>query len=377
MLLKHPTCYHQFKCSAGSCPDSCCLGWDVVVDEASRLRFNREPSAFGERLRSAMTVDAEGDTIFQNIDGRCPFLNSNHLCEIYIHLGADALCETCDLYPRYFVDYGSFEESGLSFSCPEVLAMLLTDKNPLTFVSEPLDLDSTPLNLDLKKSLAARDLLMDLFRNRAFSIEMRLALALDYTEAFLGLFWQTEAGAFAQLNADYSDTDFLKQRLEALKIKTLKTSPQALRTAVFQNLMDCEHQNSGFSEILAQAANHLDEITETLCSAYLKSEAPNEGFFEALALYYLHRYFLEDAAAGEALTSVQLLAFTCTALSTLLFFRWVPEKKPLDTADYIDVFYRYSREIEHSLPNMDLLYEALMTETALNSRAFLGVMLQS
>ena len=366
MILKYPSSYKNFKCIAGACPDSCCAGWEVVVDEVAKARFEAVNSPFGERLRAAMTIDAEGDTIFKNTDNHCPFLNAQNLCDIHIQLGPEYLCETCDLYPRYFVNYGPFTEQGLSFSCPEALRMLLADNASGTFVTETL---AQALPQTLKMGLSARNLLMTLFSQSSFSAEARLLLALDYGMAFSALFWQTDEGALKALNARYKTVDFLKARLRDL-INIKKDVSVKLETTIFRVLLACEHQATDFSELLFHSAEKFPEITRTDYDAYLKAESQNSHYFKTLALYYLHRYFLTDAEAGEALISLQLLALTWTAQRILLFLRWQAQKKILTLKDYVNTFYHYSREIEHSLPNMDALYEALMTEADLSPTAF-------
>lgn len=98
------TAYHEFykdfKCIADKCPDSCCKEWDVVVDDDSYIKYKNADGAFGEKLRSVMTIDADGDRIFTLNNNRCPFWNKDMLCDIYINMGENALCETCKRFPR-------------------------------------------------------------------------------------------------------------------------------------------------------------------------------------------------------------------------------------------------------------------------------------
>ena len=35
MLYTIPDYYHEFSCIAGACPDTCCAGWQIVIDSAS------------------------------------------------------------------------------------------------------------------------------------------------------------------------------------------------------------------------------------------------------------------------------------------------------------------------------------------------------
>ncbi len=42
-----------------------------------------------------------GTKFYMNEDGRCAFLNENNLCDIYIQLGEEALCDICTEHPRF------------------------------------------------------------------------------------------------------------------------------------------------------------------------------------------------------------------------------------------------------------------------------------
>ena len=118
--------YQKFHCIAEKCPDSCCTGWEIVVDPESAVQYASIPGGLGERLRHAMTEDADGDILFKGSDSRCPFWNQHHLCDIQSALGETALCDTCRQFPRITQDYGDSIEYDLSLSCPEAARLLLT-----------------------------------------------------------------------------------------------------------------------------------------------------------------------------------------------------------------------------------------------------------
>ena len=96
MRYLKPHFYDQFVCTAGDCPDTCCAGWQIVIDEDSLERYGNEKSEFGKRLRNS--IDWEEECFYQN-NRRCAFLNDENLCDLYKELGPDSLCDTCRLYP--------------------------------------------------------------------------------------------------------------------------------------------------------------------------------------------------------------------------------------------------------------------------------------
>ena len=91
MRYLKPHFYDQFVCTAGDCPDTCCAGWQIVIDEDSLERYGNEKSEFGKRLRNS--IDWEEECFYQN-NRRCAFLNDENLCDLYKELGPDSLCDT-------------------------------------------------------------------------------------------------------------------------------------------------------------------------------------------------------------------------------------------------------------------------------------------
>lgn len=118
MLQIYPPFYKRFRCMASACPDSCCVGWEVVVDDDAAAFYRRLPGPLGSALREAMTIDADGDRIFTMADGHCPFWTHEHLCRLELELGPEAPCATCRKFPRLTQDYGVFTEYGLTLAWP-------------------------------------------------------------------------------------------------------------------------------------------------------------------------------------------------------------------------------------------------------------------
>ena len=87
---------------------------------------------FGDILRSKI-VKSDGENIFLLNNGNCSFLNEKKMCEIYINLGEDHLCYTCQQFPRYTEEFLDLKEVGLSLSCPEAARIILRKAENTTF----------------------------------------------------------------------------------------------------------------------------------------------------------------------------------------------------------------------------------------------------
>ena len=45
-----PDYYDKFQCVADKCPDTCCAGWQIMIDEESLERYGAVKGDFGKRL---------------------------------------------------------------------------------------------------------------------------------------------------------------------------------------------------------------------------------------------------------------------------------------------------------------------------------------
>ncbi len=124
-MERYPKYYEQFTCIAAACPDSCCQEWQVDVDDATAAKYLALPGPLGERLRRTM-VHTEDGYILPITQGRCPMWRQDGLCEIQAQEGHDALCHTCQTFPRLCHEYEEFTERDLELSCPEAARLIFT-----------------------------------------------------------------------------------------------------------------------------------------------------------------------------------------------------------------------------------------------------------
>ena len=67
MILRVPDYYEEFVCIADRCKDSCCIGWEIDIDEETRDYYLNQEGSFREKVEKYM-VDAAlecGATIVQ------------------------------------------------------------------------------------------------------------------------------------------------------------------------------------------------------------------------------------------------------------------------------------------------------------------------
>ena len=77
-----PEYYKKFHCIADRCKHSCCIGWDVYLDEDTLEKYAHTEGKLGEQIRSTLCQKEDGVCFEMREDGKCPFLNERGLCDL-------------------------------------------------------------------------------------------------------------------------------------------------------------------------------------------------------------------------------------------------------------------------------------------------------
>lgn len=340
MKIRVPDYYENFRCLAGDCPHSCCEKWEVVIDEASACLYQQLPGALGDKLRTAMKEDEDGDLCFPLNGGRCPFLDEENLCEIHRQLGEQATSITCQEHPRFTEDYGPFREVTLSASCPAANALLLSSEEPLGFVEFETDESGEEGDPWLEGLLPLRTKMLDLLADRTMPLYRRL-------EQLLLL------AAEAQPYLDEDETEALPALAERWQGgEVLAAEEVCLLPHILSVLGSLEILEPDWKDLLRQA-----ETVEPAEQA--------EVLLERIAVYYAFRYLLKCVNDGDLLGRTQLVVLAVLAVERLAAVCGLSE-----------ALRRFSCEIEHSEENLEMLQEALCYEEMLSLSQFLGVLRQ-
>lgn len=145
MKLIAPDYYPLFSCTAGACRHSCCIGWEIDIDEATLAAYSGITDEFGERLKNGIQKTPDGARFSLDCQNRCVFLNENGLCDIITQLGEGALCQICADHPRFRNFFSNTTEIGLGLTCEEAARLILTRNEPIRLIvlendnQEPLE----------------------------------------------------------------------------------------------------------------------------------------------------------------------------------------------------------------------------------------------
>ena len=124
----YPSYYHQFRCIADRCRHSCCIGWEIDIDNVTLSKYRNLTGELRARLDKNIVTESDGTSHFVLSSAeRCPFLNTDGLCDIICALGDGALCDICREHPRYYTTVGDVTYGGIGMCCEAAAELILTE----------------------------------------------------------------------------------------------------------------------------------------------------------------------------------------------------------------------------------------------------------
>ena len=76
-----PDYYKDFQCIADQCKDSCCIGWEIMIDSKSYKKYQNVKGEFHDRLMKGID-HAETPAFHLDHCDRCVFLNQKYVHNI-------------------------------------------------------------------------------------------------------------------------------------------------------------------------------------------------------------------------------------------------------------------------------------------------------
>ena len=239
--------YPKFKCISSECKNSCCVGWDLYIDDTTLSHYKNDNSNFAKTLKEG--INFKKSKFKASKSGKCAFLNENGLCDIIINLGENSLCQICRDHPRFRCYYEGNVEMGLGFCCEEATRIILSFKDKI----EPVlvkDDETTTLNFIQEQVLKFRTQALATVQDRTKSVNERLLNLLSLCKV---------DGAkidFKKIIKEFSSLERLNKTW-GKRLKTLKNRPIALDLDENLSLEFEQFLTNSFYRHLAQAEDTL------------------------------------------------------------------------------------------------------------------------
>lgn len=308
-----PDYYKEFRCIAGKCLHSCCIGWEIDIDDDTLEIYKSTKGNLGRRFEENIVTEADGTSHFcLGEKERCPFLNDKNLCDIYTELGEDALCQICSDHPRFRNYYSDREETGLGLCCEAAGKLILSCKNPVQLICTEDDGEEMLWEEECD-FLDLRDDIFDILQNRSKHIFRRIEDMLKYCE-----------------------TD------------TAAETP-ALWAEIFAGL---ERLDKSWDILLGE----LKEAEKN--QLVMPQTEETEIALEQLAVYFVYRHLADSLDDGRLAQRVKFAALSCK----MIYWLWAVHYSKtgmLTLDDMVEICRIYSSEVEYSDDNMEQLFDIL------------------
>ena len=175
MIYAYPEYYKDFACIAGDCRHSCCIGWEIDIDEATAEKYRCCGGVLGERMQRGIDWQTDPPHFILGEGERCPFLNERGLCDIILEKGEDAISQICADHPRFRSFMEDREEIGLGLCCEEAARLILSREEPFRLIEEGIG----EYSVDEDALLDIRDAAFELIDDRSADILQRMDSLLE------------------------------------------------------------------------------------------------------------------------------------------------------------------------------------------------------
>ncbi len=370
MQFTIPDYYKDFSCIAGACPDTCCAGWQIMIDPVTLRKYRRRRGPFRQQLHRG--INFRSGCFHQN-EHRCAFLNDTNLCEIYRHAGKQMLCDTCRRYPRHIEEYEGLCEISLSLSCPEAARLILNQTDTVSWAHyernrreaayEDFDLFLFTILMD------SRDYILEVLQNRNIPLNTRMAKVLAYSHDLQLCLDRNELFRVEELRRCHKRsgyTDSFQRKWDHLTNGgpgAYKLMPDIWIT-MLPHMEVLKPAWIGFvknsiTSLYARPEHEYEELHTDLRQSYpdLEIEA------EQLLVYWVFTYFCGAVYDGDAFSKIKLALVSTLLILELDAATFLNSDNTFTKADQIRICYQYSRELEHSDENLRQLEKLLSHES--------------
>ncbi|WP_017416539.1 flagellin lysine-N-methylase [Clostridium tunisiense] len=384
MKLRVPDYLKEFKCIASQCEDTCCAGWEVVIDEDSYKKYKKAKGEFGKRLRSEI-IHREGENIFTLKGDNCAFLNENKMCDLYTELGEDSLCYTCKMYPRHIEEFGNLREIGISLSCPEAARLILRHNKKVEFEVSEIQEEITSYNdidaLLFINLLQCRKVIFHILQNRNIKLEHRISLVLKFTNEVQEGIDEDNLMGIKPVMEKYLDMNFIEGVISNLgKYKgkdEVKYNNMKEFLKVFKELKHINPNDPlGLEKVLNFFWNSDNEEESYLDKHKQFNQYYEDNLykFENLLVYFVFRYFMKAVFDYDAAAKVNTAVVSYLMIKELFVFRWT-QNGELTEEDAVDIMHMYSKDIEHLEENIEALAEVFKTNPVFELEELLSILM--
>ena len=399
MKVLKPFYYDDFKCTANKCIDNCCSNWNIDIDEKTYKKYKKLKGKFGKKINNNISRNRSNYNYLQygkiNLkNSKCSLLSEDGLCTIHGELGEEYLCNTCKVYPRQIRKYGEIYERNLSISCPEVARYIIKSKDNFSFNLEDeklSDLDKDYIfdgkyNEKIYNILwDARSLSMEIIQFKEIEIWKRIAFFKILCDKVQNIINEKQYDNYEEVlnnfreqitNIDVINSLDKISVIPDVKVKFIQSAlqvraNQGTNNEKFDNLL--KEYNELFNKDIDFKGN-IEKIIkkEKKFNTYLKE---HKNILENLLIYLIYKYFMKSLHTKDLNAEVNNIILSYAMIKMLLLARYNKNNEELSEEDFVEVFYLFSREIEHNTVFLKNIYKDIK-EAGYDSLAYMTILVR-
>ncbi|MGL5354560.1 MAG: flagellin lysine-N-methylase [Clostridium sp.] len=398
-IVLKPNYYDEFKCTGDKCIDSCCKGWKITVDKKTYNKYKKISGEFGQKLNKSISRSRNSVNEKEygkiNLDEKlvCPMVNEIGLCEIHSKLGEEFLSDTCKTYPRKNDVYGDITEKILTMSCPEVIKMVLLNKEPITFNLIDEGNQTIEKNYKVNRKLydvlwEVRSLSIEIVQDRSISVGNRTVLIIllcDKIQKSIDSKSYDEAIQYISIFKDEYKKIQVEKQLNQIKMN--EKVKVTIATALLRYKLNKGVTNDKFVEICNIFDEELiidDNMEEEEFLARYKAmeNAYNENVlldyehvFENYLVQNIYGNFMKAIKTTDLKKEVIRMVISSTILKMFNVTYYNKDKNNYGENEIVDIFYSFAKVIDHNFNFMEEVYNSMII-AGYDSVAYLTILVK-
>ena len=396
MKVLKPFYYDDFKCIADKCIDNCChIQWRIAIDEKTYKKYRKLKGPWGKKINNNITRIRKNNSYLNygkiKLKERgCSLLDEHGLCSIHAQLGEGYLSNTCKVYPRDIRKYNNIYERNLLMSCPEVARYLIKHKDDFYFNMDEEELSNLDKEYIVNRNYNEKSYNL-LWDSRSLAIEIIQFKEIDFWKriAFLKTLCNRVQKIINESNYENYKQLLNNFRNEIINIDTIKSLDKIsivpdIKMSFIQSILQLRNNGGIKNEKYLNLIDEYNEMVEKNNDANLMIKIENEfneilneynNIMENLLIYLIYKYFMKALYTKNLEVEISNVIISYAVIKMVLLSRWYKNNKIVNEEDFVEVFYVFSRVIEHNNGFLDILQNNIK-DAGYDSLAYMTILVR-
>lgn len=376
MRVLKPFYYDDFKCIADKCIDNCChIQWTITIDEKTYKKYRKLKGPWGKKINNNITRIRKNNSYLNYgkiklKDCGCSLLDEEGFCTIHAQLGEKYLSNTCRMYPRNIIKYNDIYERNLTMSCPEVARYFVKHQGDFYFnmnEEELLDLDKDYIiNKNYDENLYnllwnARGLAIEIVQFKKIDIWKRIVFVKSLCDKVQKIIDKNDYENYEKVLKNFRREIVNVDTINSLdKITIVPNIKMQFTKAILQLRNNIVIKNEKYLNLIdeyneLEKKNNADILMTKIENEFNEILNEYNNIMENLLVYLIYKYFMKALYTKNLEKEVSNVIISYAVIKMLLLARWYKNNKILNEEDFVEVFYVFSRVIEHNNGFLDIL----------------------